>query len=105
MAKRTQLQKSCERGRLFQIHPIDRKDIEVSAEVYTAYSQMDRRKRYLYEREDGHLLSLEQLAADNVPLSSLTDKLPCYTEDTLYSQITDQPVSTHFPTLSDGLLM
>lgn len=58
--------------------------IKVSAEVYEAYSRMDRRERYLYEREEGVLLSLEQLIEDSVPLHSLMDRhMPSAEDDAL----------------------
>lgn len=66
---------------------IDGEDIEVDAEVYTAYSSADRRERYLYEREEGLLLSMERLEEDNVPLSSLMDKQLESAEDIILSQI------------------
>lgn len=61
--------------------------IEVSTEVYEAYSRMDRRERYLYEREEGLILSLEQLAGDNVPFHSLMDKHMLSAEDDALRQM------------------
>jgi len=47
-------------------------DVEVSEEVYLAYSQAERRERYLTEEVDqGKVLSLEKLEEDDVPLASL----------------------------------
>ena len=40
---------------------IDGEDIEVNVDVYKAYSQSDRRERYLYERENGLILSIDQM--------------------------------------------
>ena len=40
---------------------IDGEDIEVNVDVYKAYSQSDRRERYLYERESGLILSIDQM--------------------------------------------
>lgn len=60
---------------------VEGKKIGVSTEVYEAYSRMERRERYLYEREEGLLLSLEQLAEENVPLHSLMDKHMLSAED------------------------
>ena len=66
---------------------VDGQKIEVSTEVYEAYSRMDRRERYLYEREEGLLLSLEQLAENNVPLHSLTGRHVSSAEDDALRQM------------------
>ena len=46
---------------------IDGVDVEVCEEVYTAYSQADRRERYQAERDAGFLLSLDRMNEDDVP--------------------------------------
>ena len=74
-------------GAVIYIITVDGEDVEVSAEVYAAYSQSERRERYQAERDSGRILSLERLNEDNVPLLSLTDKLSCSTEDTIFSHI------------------
>ncbi len=53
---------------------VDGEDVEVSAEVYQAYSQADRRERYQAERDAGLVLSLNKLAEDEMQLSYLTDR-------------------------------
>lgn len=48
---------------------VDGVDVEVTEEVYLAYSQMDRRERYLMEDAPvGKLLSLDQMEDDGVQL-------------------------------------
>lgn len=48
---------------------VDGVDVEVTEEVYLAYSQMDRRERYLMEdAPTGKLLSLDQMKEDGVQL-------------------------------------
>lgn len=50
----------------------DRQDVAVSEEVFLAYSQADRRERYIEDEvEPGKLISLEQLLEDHVPLEQL----------------------------------
>lgn len=51
---------------------IDGVDVEVTEEVFLAYSQADRRERYISEEvEPRKVLSLEKLEEDGVPLASL----------------------------------
>lgn len=50
---------------------VDGVDVEVPEDVYRAYTQADRRERYLLEEQSaGKLLSLEQMAEDGL--------LPCF---------------------------
>lgn len=61
---------------------IDGEDVEVTEEVFLAYSQADRRERYISEEvEPGKLLSLEKLQADGVPLEMLGVELGSSAED------------------------
>ena len=53
---------------------IDSVDVEVSEEVYKAYSQADRRERYGAECEEGLLLSLDRINEDGMHLSYFTDR-------------------------------
>ena len=47
---------------------VDGIDVEVPEDVYRAYSQADRRERYVREEmEAGKLLSLDKLLEDDVP--------------------------------------
>jgi RNA polymerase sigma factor (sigma-70 family) len=51
---------------------VDGIDVEVTSEVFLAYSQSDRRERYIAEElEPGKLLSLDKLREDEVPLGEL----------------------------------
>ena len=46
---------------------VDGVDVEVAEDVYLAYSQADRRERYVREEQfSGKILSLEQMAEDGV---------------------------------------
>ena len=74
-------------GFVTYIITVDGKDTEVGAEVYAAYSSADRRERYLYEREDGLLLSLDRLEEDKVPLDRLLDKPSESAEDVILAQM------------------
>lgn len=63
---------------------IDGEDVEVTDEVFVAYSQSDRRERYISEEvEPGKVLSLEKLQADGVPLEALGVELGGSAEDIL----------------------
>lgn len=53
-------------GSLKYVITINGEPIEVSPEVYIAYSQSDRRERYLAECDKGRLLSLDKMNDDNV---------------------------------------
>ncbi len=54
-----------------RIITVDGVDVEVSEEVFLAYSQADRRERYVEESERGKVVSLERLLADGAPLHKL----------------------------------
>ena len=45
---------------------VDGVDVEVSEDIYMAYSQAERRERYLDERDAGLLLSLDRMDEDGV---------------------------------------
>ena len=64
---------------------IDGQDIEVSADIFDAYSQADRRERYLLEEQSvGKLLSLEQMEADDLlPADVGAETAPSAEEETL----------------------
>ena len=53
---------------------IDSEDVEVTEEVYKAYTQMERRERYLIEAEEGIVISLEQLIDDEVKVECLSNQ-------------------------------
>ena len=51
---------------------VDGVDVEVTEEVFLAYSQADRRERYILEEcKPGRILSLDKLLEDEVPLEAL----------------------------------
>ena len=59
-------------GIIINIITVDGVDVEVNDEVFLAYSQADRRERYITEEaEAGKLLSLEQLLERGVPFEML----------------------------------
>lgn len=67
---------------------IDGTDVEVTEEVFLAYSQMERRERYIAEEvEPGKLLSLEKLMEDGVPLELLGIEPEESAERTVLDQI------------------
>lgn len=74
-------------GTVRHVITIDGKDVNVTAEVYRAYAQADRRERYAYEREKGLLLSLEQMDEDNVQFAYLSDKHSPSAEDIVIRQM------------------
>ncbi len=62
---------------------VDGVDVEVPEDVYLAYSQADRRERYVREEvEPGRLLSLDKLLEDEVPLEPLGVELSPSAEET-----------------------
>ena len=61
-------------GSFTHVITIDGEDIEVTAEVFMAYSQCDRRERYLEERDVGRMLSLERFADEGITLDVLLGK-------------------------------
>ncbi len=87
--QRTRNYRKCEKedGTLIHIITVNGEDVGVSAEVFEAYSQADRRERYQAERDSGRLLSLERLAEDTMQLSHLTDKHIESAEDTAVQEM------------------
>ena len=63
-------------GTFSYIITVDGENVEVSAEVYRAYSKADRRERYCDEQEAGMMLSLEQLDEDGVSISLMAGQHP-----------------------------
>lgn len=58
---------------LANIITVDGRDVAVTEDVFLAYSQADRRERYVMEEAaSGKLLSLEQLAEDDVWLDHVS---------------------------------
>ena len=67
---------------IVNIITIDGKDIEVPEEVFLAYSQADRRERYIAEEvEPGKVVSLDKLLEDHVPLEKLGVMPECSAEE------------------------
>ena len=63
-----------EDGSFRHIITIDGAEVEVTAEVFAAYSQGDRRERYLAERDAGRLLSLDKFGEMGITLDRLVDE-------------------------------
>ena len=72
-------------GSFTYIVTVDGTDVEVSAEVYAAYSQEDRRERYSAERDAGRLLSFDGMNEDDGLLAYLMDRCTESAEDTLFN--------------------
>jgi len=90
-----------EDGMFVYLITVDGEDVEVSAEVYQAYSQADRRERYQAERGENVLLSLERLAEDEMHLSYLTDKHIESAEDTAIKSLLKAQVAEALALLSE----
>ncbi len=80
---------------------VDKQDVEVSAEVFEAYSQADRRERYMAERDEGLLLSLDRLSEDEMQLSYLTDRLFESAEDTAIRNLLEEYLHEALALLTD----
>lgn len=66
---------------------VDGMDIEVTEEVFLAYSQAERHERYIAEElEPGKILSLDKLLEDGVPLKNLNIDPELSAEDVLLRQ-------------------
>ncbi|MCL2409381.1 MAG: hypothetical protein FWC96_07185 [Oscillospiraceae bacterium] len=78
---------------------VDDKKIEVSADVYKAYSQSDRRERYCAERDAGRLLSIEQFEEDRISLESLLDEHVESAEDSVIHILLAEQAMAAFMTL------
>ena len=70
-------------GSFIYVITVDGQDVEVTEEVYKAYSQADRRERYCAERDVGRLLSIDRLEEDGVSLESLLDEQSESAEDSV----------------------
>lgn len=66
---------------------VDGIDVEVTEEVFLAYSQAERRERYIVEElEPGKILSLDKLLEDQIPLDELGVEQEPSTEAAVLSQ-------------------
>lgn len=79
-------------------------DVEVSEEVFLAYSQSDRRERYITEElEPGKILSLDKLLRDEVPLSKFGIEQEPSVESILLSQEGEQERTSQKTSLANAL--
>ncbi len=70
---------------------VDGLDVEVSEEVFLAYSQAERRERYIIEElEPGKILSLDKLIQDEVPLGELGIQQEASAETIVLNQLDAQ---------------
>lgn len=89
---------------LAYIITVDGRDIEVTEEVYQAYSQADRRERYVREEvEPGKILSLENLLEDEVPLEKLGVEMSPSAEETMLGQEGIRQTEQQLKNLADAL--
>ena len=86
-------------GSFTYVITIDGVDVEVSEEVYKAYSQSDRRERYCTETEVGLLLSLDRMDDEDVLLSYMTDEHIESAEDTAMRNMSVQQIKAALPLL------
>lgn len=83
---------------------VDGIDVEVPEAVYRAYSQADRRERYVREEmEAGKLLSLDKLLEDDVPLEPLGVDLVPSAEDTSLEQEERSETAMQLKKLTEAL--
>ncbi len=83
---------------------VDGVDVEVPEDVYHAYSQADRRERYVREEmEAGKLLSLDKLLEDDVPLEPLGVDLAPSAEDTTLEQEESSETAMQLKKLTEAL--
>ena len=90
-----------EDGTFRYVITIEGEKIEVTAGVYEAYSQSDRRERYIDECEAGLLLSLDRFDEDGMQLSYLTDRHVESAEDTVLHGIEQVQLSAALAHLND----
>ena len=68
---------------------IDNDDIEVDEELYQEYARMERRERYLKERDTGVCLSLDQFSEDELSGDYLLDCSEQNAEAVMLDQLDD----------------
>lgn len=84
---------------------IDGIDVEVTEDVFLAYSQADRRERYISEEVDaGKVLSLEKLMEDEVPLDKLGVEQEPSAESVMLGQEENQERAGQKTRLASALL-
>ena len=83
---------------------VDGMDVAVPEDVYLAYSQADRRERYVREEmESGKLLSLDKLLEDDVPLEPLGVDLVPSAEATTLEQEESSETAMQLKKLTEAL--
>lgn len=83
---------------------VDGVDVEVAEDVYLAYSQADRRERYVREEmESGKLLSLDKLLEDEVPLEPLGVEMSPSAEDTAVEREETSETAMQLKRLTEAL--
>jgi RNA polymerase sigma factor (sigma-70 family) len=81
-----------EDGSFTYIIKVDGQNVEVNLDVYTVYSQADRRERYCAERDAGRLLSLDWMDKDDFLLSLLSKDYIESAENAAFKTIQKQQV-------------
>jgi hypothetical protein len=82
---------------------VDGIDVEVSEEVFLAYSQADRRERYMTEdTPEGRVLSLDQMDEDEIQQAYVGGETVPSVEEQLLERQTAQERES-IPPASDGL--
>ena len=82
---------------------IDFVDVEVTEKVYKAYTQMERRERYLVEAEEGIVISLEQLIDDEVKVECLSNEYVESAEETVIRAEEDSEKAELLSMLPDAI--
>ena len=78
-------------GSVKNIITIDGVDVEVTSEVFAAYSQADRKERYqLEDQKKGRVISLEQLQEDDMHLEYLTSDTAESAEEIIIAKETEK---------------
>ena len=88
-------------GSVIYVVTVDGEDVEVTAEVYRAYSKADRRERYCEEREAGRVLSFDGMTGVDGLLSYLTDRHAESAEDTAIRSILAEKAIDAFQSLDE----
>lgn len=82
---------------------VDGQAVEVTDEVFVAYSQMDRHERYQEEQREDMVLSLERFAEDNMKLEFLTSDYVPSAEETVLAAEMEQERQALLRLLSEAL--
>lgn len=83
---------------------VDGVDVEVTEEVFLAYSQEDRRERYQDEQQEEHpQVSLELLTAHDVPIDLYMQRHEISAEDSVLQREEQAELTIHKECLADAL--